>query len=423
MLDGGPGSHTLAGLLAGAQPPPLSFDRDIIFFDQRGVGFSTPSLDCAELDVTARNHWLDAPSPAEALAAAAAAARACRDRLTAAGVDISAFTTQESAYDVADLRRALGYQQVDLLGVSYGTALALRVLTLPNAESWVRSVILDSAVPPSADLTIEWAGNFAGALTAVAAACTADTACGTRYGDIAASVYAATAALDAAPVEVQTVDPVTRQPVRVTVDGARLLSIVFGTLYQRGEIPHLPALVDRAARGFGDSLARSVQRGLEMPLTLSEGMNLSVQCTDQPPVQPPSAHAERHVNAGERAGLAPPLVQYAADGARLDAALCAAWNVPPNPHAANPVTSPVPVLILAGEYDPITPPAWGERVARNLPNATLVTLTGTAHGVLFGTGRATTCAQSVALAFLTDPSRPLPLACVARVQRLGFVIR
>src|SRR5207249_7703609 len=121
-LAGGPGESVqrLIGMFTGALAAAFTADRDFIAFDQRGVGRSQPALDCPEL---AAQYLEDA---ARALGAreegdhTVAAARRCRDRLAAQGVDLAAYTTAESAADVDALRAALGYRQVNLLGVSYG---------------------------------------------------------------------------------------------------------------------------------------------------------------------------------------------------------------------------------------------------------------------------------------------------------------
>src|SRR5690606_20838751 len=103
-------------------------DRDLIVFDQRGTGYSEPTLQCQELiDLTYET--LDVVlEDEEAFRLDLEASTACRDRLVAQGIDLTAFNTQENAADVRDLRLALGYEEWNLLGISYGTRLGLTVL-------------------------------------------------------------------------------------------------------------------------------------------------------------------------------------------------------------------------------------------------------------------------------------------------------
>ncbi|NJL49949.1 MAG: alpha/beta hydrolase [Leptolyngbyaceae cyanobacterium SM2_5_2] len=114
----------------------LRRDRDLIIFEKRGNRYSKPELTCARDNGTAvPNDELEA-------------LRECRDRLTAKGINLAAYNSVESARDVAALIDTLGYDQVNLYGVSYGTTLVQHIMRLyPNR---IRSIILDGIVPRSA---------------------------------------------------------------------------------------------------------------------------------------------------------------------------------------------------------------------------------------------------------------------------------
>ncbi len=122
FLNGGPGGALIAALpnmLSGFDP--LLSVRDVVFFDQRGAGWSQPSLVCPEVEALKIAELKGQRLPLEE---SLAPYLACRDRLQGAGVNVAAYNTTENAADVDDLRRALGYEQVNLFGVSYGTMLA-----------------------------------------------------------------------------------------------------------------------------------------------------------------------------------------------------------------------------------------------------------------------------------------------------------
>ena len=74
------------------------------------------------------------------------AAGRCRQRLVDEGIDLSAYNSLQNAADIQSLRLALGYEQINLYGVSYGTLLALH--TLRFYPQGLRSVILDAVVSP-----------------------------------------------------------------------------------------------------------------------------------------------------------------------------------------------------------------------------------------------------------------------------------
>lgn len=101
-------------------------------------------------------------------------------------------------------------------------------------------------------------------------------------------------------------------------------------------------------------------------------------------------------------------------------AICDAWRVPPAARVENePVTSDILTLILAGEYDSYTPPAWARLAARTLKRSYFYELPGLGHGVGFGSR----CAREAVAAFLNDPTRPPQADCLAAMTRPKFLIK
>lgn len=170
---GGPGGETLAILdvfFADAFLPFLR-DRDLVIFDQRGVGLSEPSLVCPEIRQLSRE-LLDDDLSAATLGLELEAWRRCRDRLLAEGVDLSAYNSAASAADVVALRTALGYESWNLLGVANGSRLELTVMR--DDPDGVRAVVLDSAYPPHRSTVKELPANFDRALGVLFAGCAQD---------------------------------------------------------------------------------------------------------------------------------------------------------------------------------------------------------------------------------------------------------
>src|SRR5262249_18591448 len=128
---------------------PYQADRDVIAFDQRGVGRSQPALDCQELTDLTYQTLSEHISVDESVKLGADAISACGHRLKGQGINLAAYNSAESAADVNDLRQVLGYDQFDLLGISYGTRLALTIMRdFPQAA---HSSIIDSVVPLQGD--------------------------------------------------------------------------------------------------------------------------------------------------------------------------------------------------------------------------------------------------------------------------------
>ncbi len=190
-LEGGPGGETITDFDSWRGYPLLD-DRDLVLFDQRGTGWSIPLLDCpAEIDE------LDGAEYAAALAA-------CRDELLAEGIDLALFDSRQSAADVEALRQALGYEQWNLYGISYGTRLALTVMR--DYPEGVRSAVLDSVYPPQVYTLEELASDELAGLESMFDGCAADRACQAAYPYLEWDFYDVIDALDAEPMVVDYTD-------------------------------------------------------------------------------------------------------------------------------------------------------------------------------------------------------------------------
>ena len=183
FLHGGPGGdvvESVAGWLRRQRADEMAaVDQDWVFFDQRGSGLATPLLDCGSVPMN------DA-GPLSAMAARSLIA--CGARQVAAGVDLSQYNERQVALDIQDLRKALGYSQIDLLGVSSGTSIAMAVLR--HAPQGVRAVVLDSPWPPEASWAQGGPRMVADAVRVVMAKCAADAGCASRYPTLQKDVEA-----------------------------------------------------------------------------------------------------------------------------------------------------------------------------------------------------------------------------------------
>jgi pimeloyl-ACP methyl ester carboxylesterase len=188
FLTGGPGGPSLSGLrsrLAGRLWRELRAERDLVFLDVRGTGYSEPEF-CPELSAALYRLSFEALPEAERRHRSRQAMAECRDRMIASGVDLAAYHSTITARDLADLRVALGYEQWNLYGASYGTRLTL--VTMRDAPQGIRSVILEAVIPPNAPeqrLT-----NYDRAISHLFDACAADAGCAADYADLERRFYA-----------------------------------------------------------------------------------------------------------------------------------------------------------------------------------------------------------------------------------------
>ncbi len=141
-LAGGPGEPATP-MVEGSGWGPLLAVADLVLLDQRGTGRSTPALTFTPEFATPEGIFLDEPSMHDAWVAAAEEAA---QHFRGSGVDLTGYTTLESARDVDDLRRALGLEKVSLLGHSYGTHLALAIVREFGAH--VEGVVLAGTAGP-----------------------------------------------------------------------------------------------------------------------------------------------------------------------------------------------------------------------------------------------------------------------------------
>ncbi len=405
-LSGGPGGPitSVGEALMQQGLAVVNGRRDAVLIDQRGTGLSEPSLDCPEVDAVTFALLEEALSPDEEVARMVAAAAVCHERLLAAGIDLSAYNSRENAADINDLRLALGYEQVNLFGGSYGTRLALFVLR--DHPDGVRSVILESAYPPQIDLLSAGAASFQRSLDLLFAGCAAHAQCSSRHPDLETRFYALVDRLNAEPMTVTIRNLYSGDAVDLQLTGSQLAYMVFGFLYDSVAIPALPAMIDQLEAGRATLFTSLVWRSL-WGGDLAEGMNYSVQCAEEHAFSSP----EEVATALETVR---PQIAESARIAHLQMMfeICALWDLPaPDPRDNAPVSSTVPALVLAGEYDPVTPPAWGRLTAETLPNSFYLEFPGVGHSIVFGIN--SDCPLSIALAFVNDPTTAPDAACIA----------
>lgn len=410
-LGGGPGEHSLATLGQAFEQyfDPLVSGRDLIVVDQRGTGHSEPDLTCDEY----RDWAADAlasdqlPEPDDGVRAL----QACRDRLRDEGIDPALVNSTASAADLDDLRRALGYDEWNLYGISYGTRLALTAMR--DAPTGIRSVVLDAAYPHDANLYAEMPDNVDRARQQLVGACNAAAACSERFGDIGEHFERAVARLGETPVETSTVDPATGARRTVLVDDATFVGAIFQSMYDTDLIRLLPEIIEAASEGDVD-MAGALMGPFTSSIELtSMGMQLAVQCQEEVPFTD-------RVTLEEAVDRHPAIASFFRAEPRLGpdvVDLCDDWDAgEPTELDDDPVTSEIPTLVLAGEFDPVTPPAWSERVGGHLANASVHVVPGSGHGAVVSYE----CPRVMMHAFLAGPGQSPDAGCLDDIDPPGF---
>lgn len=411
-LSGGPGSAALSSTprLARGWSAFLA-NRDLIVFDQRGTGFSRPSLACPESDGSDADAPSRAISPDARVRAEAAALLRCHDRLVSHGVTPSAYTSAASAADLDDLRLTLGYKQWNILGISYGTRLALTAMR--DKPAGIRAVILDSVYPPPVNLYTAMPSNVERSFNALFNGCAVDKRCARAYPDLESQFYDLIAQLDARPIAVTVRDPRTGAFAKVHFDGARLIGLLFDSLYRTDLIPLLPQMVADAHAGKYALLASLENQRLSRKLGFSAGLYFSVQCNEEIPF----ATAQELTSAAAAHPRLRPYFAINLDETPEIFAFCRSWGGrTPDPRENEPVRSAIPTLILAGAYDPITPPAWARLTASTLEASYVYEFPGTGHAVVARGA----CPARIIRDFLNDPATAPDASCIAGLGSPNF---
>ena len=394
-LGGGPGGHNLENLPVSfdSSVAPLLEERDLIMLDQRGTGFSQPSLHCPELTELTLSH-LDKDLPlAEALNLRLDAHQECHDRISGEGTNLAWFNTAANAADIDRLRAALGYEEWNLYGVSYGTRLAQTVMR--DFPGGVRRVVLDSSYPLDLDLFGSLPADHERVFRLLIDSCAADRTCNADYPDLGAALVQAAQTLNEAPAPGVVINPTTGETLDALTTGEVLVDTLFLAFYVPDFLPLLPDAIFWAASGNLEVVNSFRVVELSFLDGISYGMHYAVQCQDEAPFT-----SEEEI---ARSIAANPLYKSLLKSDELDyysqkdLAACGVWDVPPSAAIENvAVSSNIPTLVLAGEFDPITPPAAGRAVAANLSESTFIEFAGATHALL----GSSPCVASVITAFL-----------------------
>lgn len=399
-LDGGPGGNTLEMISGYAMAfADLRETRDLILFDQRGVGYSTPSLNCPEAENRWVQDWTMNLTMEEADRNYSEALQQCHDRLVSEGIDLSAYTSAANAADVEDLRIALGIDKWNLYGISYGTKLALTVMR--DHPAGVRSVILDSVLPPQVDLQTTIIPNFEISLNLVFDRCAADPACAQAYPDAKTNYYKLVELLDASPLTYNVYDSKQAKFTDIYLNGDRFIWATFQMLYDSSQIPNLPWWVDTLQKGNDTAFGQEIWPIILFDYKFAEGMHFSVQCGEEIPFG--SVYDWEIANSH----MTPRLVHGLDTGSYFQN--CSLWSVKPAAAIeAEAVISDIPTLVLSGEFDPITPPAWGWLASATLSRSQFFVFPGYSHGVSVSSS----CASGMVVSFIDDPTSPVDASCM-----------
>ena len=401
-IPGGPGSSATEDAPYIAQEyARIRERRDLVLVDQRGTGGSNP-LNCKLFNPSSLESYLGAFFPLEEV-------RKCREQLETRA-DLKLYTTPIAMDDLDEVRAALGYEQINIIGASYGTR-ATQVY-LKRYPRHVRSIILHGVSPTGQFMPRDFPQQTERALNGVIDECGADAACRAAFPNLRAESKAVLERLLRGPVKVAVRNPQTGVSTPIELSRDLAAEAIRYMLYQSGAAGRIPLFLHLAAQGDFVPLAESaIFYRQQIVATGSNGMYLSVSCAEDLPWI--------KSGEGERNAEHTFLGDYRLRDQRAACTLWPRGKIPKD--YAEPTRSSVPALILTGQWDPVTPPVYGDTTAKYLSNSLHVVVPHGGHG--FNGLEGLDCLQNLIAEFVErGTTKGLNTSCVNSIRRKGFLL-
>jgi pimeloyl-ACP methyl ester carboxylesterase len=400
---GGPGGSSLK-LVTGRSASPWLKERDLIIFEQRGTKFAQPALECPEVNeakISSAKKQLDGKT---ARANEIKAAKACYERLTAEGIDLSAYNSAESAADIEDLRRVLKLEKINLWGLSYSSRLMLNVMR--DFPGGIRSVVLESTLPIDVNYDEVGVDLIINALNRLFKNCQAQAECANAYPNLENEFYEVVAKLNKEPITANIKDGKTGETVDIKLNGDDFATWIIDYLLSNSPeaIADAPLVIHLTNQGKYAPFKRYANDKIS-PSNYSWGMRYSVWCSEEIPFENRGRILSQSMRYPRLKGYE---VMALPD-------ICSVWKVQAaKPVENKPVKSDIPTLVVAAEYDAYTPPDWGRQTAKNLKNSFFVEIPWVGHGPSFSTP----CLSDLISEFFNNPKiAPNSSECIEKVRR------
>lgn len=399
---GGPGAASIPeGVGLTNEMPGLRTRRDVLLVDYRGTGESDP-LNCPGMQGTGgAQGFLDSFLPVDKV-------RECWNEL-AKERDLSQYTSDTAVDDLEEVRQALGYGKLNLMGGSYGTR-AVLVFLRRHPQS-VRTATLLGVYPTQEKGPLKMARSAQDALDGLVAECAGDAACHGAFPKLKDEIAAILARAERDPVSVELTDPETGKPISLKLNRSGVAQTLRYMLYMPTAAAQLPLSVHLAAQGDYKPLAETAYFFAANLSSMSDGFFLSVTCAEDLP----------YIREAE---IAPAVAGTYLDDFRIrqQQAACKAWPVPAVGESfREAVRSDVPTILFSGERDPVTPKTDGELAAGTLSRSRHFVIADGAHGLAGLSGLE--CLNDLVIAFVeTAGPEALDASCLTKIERPQFVL-
>lgn len=382
----------------------LGEDRDIILYDYRGLGYSSPSI-CPGIGEEVFQFLLKDKSHEAYSNWQVQRFDQCLDELTAQGIDFAQYGTDNRSRDANLLAERLPYDSYNLFGTSGGTRTIQRFMR--NATVSIRSAIFDSTVPIGHPIILDGFHNYQQSLGRIFAHCLDDPVCQKAYPNLKERFLTFLQTLDEQPLALKL-----RGLPKAYLNKQEVNALVYNQLYEENNFGFLPFYLE-ALIGRKSAMLRRLINQHEMHSTVIETFNAPGFLNYMNDYK--IFHNDSLIQAQRPATLAAYEV--------LDAYLhyfIQDKRFHKYPNEAKPISSDVPSLFLVGNYDPTTPPAYTEFMLGNFTQAHFVQLPKVGHGVFNQD-----CGQAIMLDFIKQPTKSPDTSCIDQLERwqIPFFVR
>ena len=400
-LQGGPGAPArldregLEGWLSWLDYGKIQ--RDLVLMDRRGSGLSKPALECPEYRDYHRRILNRDLSREQQGQSASEILQGCYQRLAEQGkFDIEAFGTLANSRDAAALMQQLDYPAWNLLGVSYGSRLALAIAQQTEVRGRVRSLVLDSVYPANQGGMLTWPRVMTRGLERFLNWCSREPGqCPSQGRDLNAELDRALARLAQEPLTLTVNLWRERRPARLKVNGQRFLSAIFSAAYSEHRWHQIPAALEALLNEDQKPLARLFEPKVNQALdaNTSSLAFMAVDCRDHPLGSAEDYRAQLRQYPRFRFYLEPLWAQQSCQ-----------WLGAGKQPLPQDLPTEIPALMLAGALDPITPANWARQLQSRWPKSQLHRVPNTGHSVLGSRPQL----QAELPAFFDNPDKPWP---------------
>ncbi len=412
-LTGGPGAEA-ALYVSRFIDHGLRDHRDLYILEQRGIGFSDDFCpEVSAIEPAAQN----VESFEQQTQAGIQQLDTCFKRASVAGVDLRGYNTIENARDVKALRRALGFEQWNVWGISYGSVLGQAYLH--EDPEGIRAAVIDAIVPIDPNINFQGlARYYQRVLTMLGDLCADDPACAANFPDFEKRLKQAIESVYASPIVINdAIDKEIYPSGKATFFHDIIAGLPFLQFYEQDNYPTLPALIDALATIVEEQdYERFRLLTSAAPLGgfsgISRGMYNAIACND--------GWVDTYRKSYERDRQNHPILSLLngpIGNADRMVALCEKYGlIARDPADFAPRMIDTRTIVAEGAMDPITPPPFAKAIMPNFSNGTYVEWPYAGHGPT----RSVPCAGDFLTAFFDDPNGELDTSCADDMQKPVF---